>query len=210
MKITPDKETIAREPKAEQGVPDYAKSPRGFLVELIKIVLIAVVIIIPIRYFLFQPFYVRGASMEPNFHDNEYLIIDEITYRFTEPQRGEIVVVRDPKNHAEFLIKRIIGLPGETIQVIEGNVYIYNQENPEGKILSEPYLFSHIVTTHDQRVEVGSDEYFVMGDNRPVSLDSRSFGPILKKNIVGRAWLRVWPFETFTHFSVPSYSTQSQ
>lgn len=210
MKITPDKETIEREPKVKEGVPDYAKSPRGFLVELIKIVLIAVVIIIPIRYFLFQPFYVRGASMEPNFHDNEYLIIDEITYRFTEPQRGEIVVVRDPKNHSEFLIKRIIGLPGESVQVSEGHVFVYNSTNPEGIELVEPYLASYIVTTNDQRVDVGTDEYFVMGDNRPVSLDSRSFGPLLKKNIIGRAWLRVWPFDTFTHFTVPSYSAQPQ
>ncbi|MFZ6036402.1 MAG: signal peptidase I [Patescibacteria group bacterium] len=210
MKITPDRETIQKEaslakPKAKDDVPAYAKSPRGFLIELIKIVLIAVVIIIPIRYFLFQPFYVRGASMEPNFEDNQYLIIDEITYRFNDPQRGDVVVIRDPKNTAEFLIKRIIGLPHEVVEIGDGRVTIINEQNPEGAALPESYLADYIQTSGNQRVELGADQYFVMGDNRPVSLDSRSFGPLPRREIVGRAWLRVWPFETFTLFTPPTY-----
>ncbi len=209
MKITPEK--TSNEPDApkeeEKKVPSYAQSPRGFFIELVKIVVIAVVIIIPVRYFLFQPFYVRGASMEPNFHDNQYLIIDEITYRFNDPQRGEVVVVKDPKISGEFLIKRIIGLPHETVIIQDGHVMIKNEANPDGFTLDEPYLFDTIVTNGNKEVTLGGDQYYVMGDNRPVSLDSRSFGPLPESDIVGRAWLRVWPFSTFQHFTPPQYQT---
>lgn len=207
MKITPEKTSNepAVEQKAKDKVPSYAHSPRGFFIELVKIVVIAVVVIIPVRYFLFQPFYVRGASMEPNFHDNEYLIIDEITYRFNDPQRGEVVVVHDPKNDREYLIKRIIGLPGETVLIDGGRVSIKNDQHPDGFLLDEPYLFDTIVTNGNKEVSLGGDQYYVLGDNRPVSLDSRNFGPVTSREIVGRAWIRVWPFDTFAHFTVPQY-----
>ncbi|MFA5134319.1 MAG: signal peptidase I [Patescibacteria group bacterium] len=187
-------------------VPAFAESPKKFIFELLKIVLIALAVIIPVRYFLFQPFYVRGASMEPSFHDNEYLIIDEITYRFADPQRGEVVVVKNPDRTSEFFIKRIIGLPGETIEVKNGDVVIFNSSKPLGFILEEPYLSEEVVTRGGQRTTLGPDQYFVMGDNRSVSLDSRTFGPLNSSFIVGRAWLRVWPFEEFEHFTPPAYN----
>src|SRR4030042_1250407 len=112
----------------------------SFIFELIKIVVISRVIIIPIRYFLIQPFYVKGASMEPNFYDHEYLIIDEITYRFNEPKRGDIVVFRYPRDPQEYFIKRVIGLPGEEVQIKDGGVIIINKENPDGISLEENYL----------------------------------------------------------------------
>lgn len=192
--------------KHATDVPDFAQSPKKFIFELLKIVLIALAVIIPVRYFLFQPFYVRGASMEPAFHDNEYLIIDEITYRFADPQRGEVVVVKNPDRQSEFFIKRIIGLPGETIEVKSGDVVIFNTSHPLGYILDEPYLADGIVTRGGQRSTLGPEQYFVMGDNRAVSLDSRTFGPLEKGYIVGRAWLRVWPFEEFQHFTPPIYN----
>ena len=112
----------------------------SFLLEVIQIVLISSAIIIPIRYFLIQPFYVKGASMEPNFYDHEYLIIDELTYRFRDPFRGEIVVFKYPRDPSQYFIKRVIGLPGETVEVTGGNVIIYNTEHPNGVVVEEEYL----------------------------------------------------------------------
>ncbi|MDD5040609.1 MAG: signal peptidase I [Patescibacteria group bacterium] len=195
-----------RQGKVEDTSASFAQSPRAFIIELVKIVLIALAVIIPIRYFLFQPFYVRGASMEPSFHDSEYLIIDEITYRFTEPKRGEVVVVKNPDRHSEFFIKRIIGLPGETIELREGNVYIYNNQNIDGFMIRESYLAEGTKTSGEITIQLGEEEYYVLGDNRTVSLDSRIFGPLNREYIVGRAWLRVWPFDEFQHFTVPAYN----
>jgi signal peptidase I len=189
--------------KKEQ-LPGYTQSAGGFILEIIKIVVITLAIVFPIRYFLFQPYYVQGASMEPNFHDYQYLIIDEITYRFSAPERGDVVVLKVPFEK-EALIKRVIGLPNETIDIKNSQVTVYNSSNPNGFVLDETYLGPGITTDRDQRVVIGSDQYFVMGDNRPVSLDSRYFGPVTRKEIVGRAWLRVWPFNTFQHFVAPSY-----
>ncbi len=178
----------------------------SFLIELGKIVLIALAIIVPVRYFLVQPFYVKGASMEPTFHDHEYLLIDEITYRFSDPGRGDIVVLRYPRDPSQFFIKRIIGLPGERVEVQDGSVIIYDANNLNGFTLTESYLVSNLETYGDSTTTVGSDEFFVMGDNRTASLDSRSFGTVQRKYLVGRAWLRIWPFIKFKHFTEPSYS----
>ncbi|MCH7492625.1 signal peptidase I [Patescibacteria group bacterium] len=209
MRLTPEKELQsdrAKEDKKDKDVPSFVRSPRSFFIELIKIVLIAVAVIIPIRYFLFQPFYVRGASMEPNFHDNEYLIIDEISYRFNDPQRGEVVVIKDPKSQSEFLIKRIIGLPEEKVEIKNGQVIIYNDQFTEGVVLFEEYLPEGLQTNGGDEFQLSQDQYYVLGDNRPVSLDSRNFGALEGDNIVGRAWLRVWPFNQFQQFSSPEYN----
>jgi len=179
-----------------------------FIFELLKIVVISLVIIIPIRYFLIQPFYVKGASMEPNFHDHEYLIIDEISYRFNNPKRGDIIVFRYPRNPQEFFIKRMIGLPGESIQIKDGKVTIYNDQNPEGMTLDESYLPDDLKTygmTSD-KINLGDNEFFVLGDNRNSSKDSRSFGPVNESYLVGRVLFRGWPFNKITLFESPSYS----
>ena len=180
----------------------------SFVFELIKIVVISLIIIIPIRYFLIQPFYVKGASMEPNFHDHEYLIIDEITYRFNDPVRGDIIVFRYPRNPQEFFIKRLIGLPGEKVLIDNGVVTIFNSENSEGVILDEYYLPEDIKTygLSEEKVELGEDEYFVLGDNRNSSKDSRSFGPVDESYLVGRVIFRGWPFNRVKLFKSPEYS----
>ncbi|PLX21590.1 signal peptidase I [Candidatus Parcubacteria bacterium] len=184
------------------------KDAVSFIFELFKIVLISFLIIAPIRYFLIQPFYVKGASMEPNFYDHEYLIVDEISYRFNEPRRGEIIVFRYPKNPQEFFIKRIIGFPGEKVQVKDGKVIVYNKENPEGLTLEETYLESNVKTysLNEDIVTLEADEYFVLGDNRNASKDSRSFGPVNRSFIVGKVLLRGWPFDRLDVFSAPSYN----
>lgn len=179
----------------------------GFVFELIKIVVISLVIIIPVRYFLIQPFYVKGASMEPNFYDHEYLIIDEITYRFEEPKRGDIIVFRYPKNPQEFFIKRIIGLPNEEVTVKEDRVWVTNAEYPEGAPLEETYLADGMksYSMNQDTVKLGPEEFFVMGDNRTSSKDSRSFGPVPRGFITGRVVFRGWPPSRIDVFKASDY-----
>lgn len=180
----------------------------SFIFELIKVVVISLLIIIPIRYFLIQPFYVKGASMEPNFYDHEYLIIDEVSYRFNEPERGDIVVFRYPRNPQEFFIKRIISLPGERVQIKDGQVYIYNSDNIDGTKLDETYLRSGAKTysMNEELITLRQDEYFILGDNRTSSKDSRSFGPVNRSFIIGKVLLRGWPFNRISLFETPTYS----
>ncbi|NCD01045.1 signal peptidase I [bacterium] len=179
-----------------------------FIFETLKIVVISLAIIIPVRYFLIQPFYVKGASMEPNFHDFEYLIINEISYRFNEPERGEIVVFRYPLNPQEYFIKRIIGLPGETVELKGGRVYIKNDENPDGFLLNEEYLSdpSSTYSVKEKITMLGDDEYYVLGDNRVASKDSRVFGAVNKSFIIGKVWVRGWPLDRAEVFNqLPQY-----
>jgi signal peptidase I len=185
-------------------LPSFGSSAGSFLVEVVKVILIALAIIIPVRYFLMQPFYVKGASMEPNFHDNEYLIIDEATYRLSEPKRGEVVVFRNPRRESEFYIKRLIGLPNERVEISHGQIRIFSADYPEGFALSESsYLPAGVYTTGNENIELGDDEFFVMGDNRPSSLDSRVFGPIVRKEIIGRIWIRAWPVHKMKYYQRP-------
>ena len=162
--------------------------------EVFKVVVISLAIIIPVRYFLIKPFYVKGASMEPNFYDHEYLIIDEISYRFADPDRGDSVVFRYPFDRSQYFIKRIIGLPGEKIKVSGGEVLVFNSATAEYEVLVEDYLLPAMKTLGEVEVELGADEYYLLGDNRLASLDSRAFGSIKRQDIVGRTWLRGWPF----------------
>lgn len=175
----------------------FGKQILIFSWELFKVVLISLVIIIPVRYFLIKPFYVKGASMEPSFYDREYLIIDELSYRLGEPERGDSVVFKYPIDPSQFFIKRIIGMPGERVKISDGAVTIYNQSNPEGIILNEPYLAPGVKTLQDTDTELKTDEYFLLGDNRTASLDSRAFGPVKRHFIVGRTLLRGWPIDQF-------------
>ena len=189
----------------------HGNSVGSFFIEIIKVFLLAVLIIMPIRIFLFQPFFVQGASMEPTFKDGQYLIVNEIGYKRTEigslvvksfkaMNREDIVVFHYPRDHKLFFIKRIIGLPGEKVQVKNGRVYIYNSENPDGFELEEKYLPKNLRTIGDINYELGSNEYFVMGDNRNHSSDSRIWGPISDRDIVGKVFLRAWPLNNISLF----------
>lgn len=171
--------------------------------ETVKILVIAFVIVLPIRFFIIQPFYVKGASMEPNFYDHEYLIIDEISYRFKEPQRGDIIVFRYPADPQEHFIKRIIGLPGEKIEIKSGRVYLNDQLLDESKYLSPTV---NTPTFKDGSVTLAKDEYFVMGDNREASKDSRAFGPVKRSFFTGRVLLRGFPLNRATVFHTPQYN----
>jgi len=180
------------------------KSFLVFIWEITKIVIIALVIVVPIRYFLFQPFFVRGQSMEPNFENSDYLIIDEISYRFRAPQRGEVVVFKYPQNPSQRYIKRIVGLTGETVEIKDGQVTIFNEQGEQ--ILDESnYLSPFISTPGDIRISLAENEYFVLGDNRISSADSRRWGPLPRENIIGRVFLRAWPVSAFAKFEAPAY-----
>lgn len=177
-------------------------------VEFVRVLVIALAIILPVRYFLIQPFYVKGASMEPNFYDHEYLVIDELSYRFREPVRGDIVVFRYPKNPSQFFIKRVVGLPGETVTISKGQIKVSDPARPGGVIVDESDYIS--ATTHtfgERHVALGLDEYYLLGDNREQSLDSRIFGPVKRSAIVGRVWLRGWPLDKIGSFDAPDYDT---
>jgi signal peptidase I len=188
-----------------------------FILELLKVFFLAFIIIIPIRVFLFQPFFVQGASMEPNFEDNQYLIINEFGYKTTkvglsqnplftiEPfkklQRDEVIVFRYPKNRSQFFIKRIIGLPGEKVEIKDNVVKIFNEDQPEGLAMDETkYLSASAKTLGDLTLTLKNDEYFVMGDNRMFSSDSRFWGPVGQDDIVGKVILRAWPLNNLKVF----------
>ncbi len=177
-----------------------------YILEVIKVILISLAIIVPVRYFLIQPFYVKGASMEPNFFDHEYLIINEISYRFNSPERGDIVVFKYPRDPSQYFIKRIIGLPNETLEIKNGKITVFNNDSRDGLVLEEEYLEEEVKTFGDRTISLGADEYFIMGDNRLASFDSRSFGPIKRESIVGKVWFRGWPFNKLKVFETPEYN----
>lgn len=173
--------------------------------EIVEVAVIAIVSVLIIRNFLVQPFLVNGASMEPNFHNNDYLIVDEISYRFKEPQRGEVVVFKYPGDERYYYIKRIIGLPGEEVEIKDGKVFIFNNEFSEGFVLDESYLPKNLITSGNKKVKVEDGKYFVMGDNRNFSFDSRSWGLLDRKEIVGITRLRLWPLNEVMAFDKPAY-----
>ena len=184
---------------------DWWDNLKSFAWETLKVVIISLAIILPVRYFLVQPFYVEGASMQPSFQDKEYLIIDEISYRFTEPQRGDVVVFKYPRDNKQFFIKRIIGMPGEQVSIHDNTITIINDENPQGFVLNEAYLGSDVKTVANLQVSLDNDEYYVLGDNRGASLDSRNFGPVQEDEIIGHVWIRGWPLDRVQTFETPEY-----
>jgi signal peptidase I len=167
------------------------KSTKESFWELARFAIIAIIIVLPIRMFIAQPFIVSGASMDPTFHDGDYLIIDEISYLTGNPERNDVVVFKYPKDTKKFFIKRIIGLPGETVDVNGKEVKITNEENKDGFILNQEYVQNTSNTNGHYVLE--DDEYFVMGDNRSASSDSRYWGPVKENLLVGRALVRLLP-----------------
>ncbi len=180
----------------ESGSGSGATS-RGFwagIGELLRFGVIVIIIVLGIRVFIAQPFVVSGTSMVPTFQNANYLIVDELSYRFGEPKRGDVIIFRPPVDPGSYYIKRIIGVPGDTVSINYGVVTIINAEHPEGITLNETYV------TADEANDVGTytvtdGNYFVMGDNRPVSFDSRRWGLLPEKNIVGKAFLRLFPLD---------------
>ncbi len=163
--------------------------------ELLLFIAIAIVIVVPIRVFIAQPFIVKGHSMYPTFNDRDYLIVNELSLHLGNPSRGEVVIFKHPNPPHQYLIKRVIALPGETISIKHGKVTITNAENPKGYLLDEPYIREPFDTSIT--VTLGENEYFVMGDNRNQSSDSRVWGVLPRKNIIGTPLIRLFPPKTF-------------
>ena len=195
-------------PENDEIVPGQV--PRNemlmFVWETIKVVVVSLAIILPIRYYLVQPFFVKGASMETNFEDGDYLLVDEISYRFSEPARGDVIIFRYPEDRSQFFIKRIIGLPGETVEIKSNKVTIYDADDTGNEfVLSENYLDASQETLGNMLTRLDDNEYFVLGDNRLQSSDSRRWGPVDKALITGKAFLRAWPFNKFDKIEGATY-----
>jgi signal peptidase I len=196
MSTTPDLETKATTVSptddtstTEQHYPEKTEHP---LAEIVRFALLAIIIVVPIRMFIAQPFIVSGASMDNTFENGQYLIVDQLSYYLHEPDRGDVVIFRYPRDPSKFFIKRVIGLPGDTVNIEEANVTIINETYPNGLTLDEPYIKSMEAAAPFSEV-LGPREYFVMGDNRDQSSDSRVWGVLQEERIIGRAWLRLFP-----------------
>lgn len=160
--------------------------------ELLRFALIAIIIILPIRYFVMQPFLVSGLSMDPTFKNRDYLIVDKLSYRLHEPKRGDVIVFKFPNEKRRFLVKRLIGLPGDTVTLKpNGEIIVQNTDYPNGFTVSEDYVFYKDLDSYS--ITVPNEKVLVLGDNRPVSYDSRAWGLLDEHRIVGRAYLRLWP-----------------
>lgn len=202
------------EPTPTTETPKPAESGSDFLrftAELIKTALIVCVLAFTIRVYVLQPFIVEGSSMFPQFHDRDYLLVDKLSYRLHEPRRGDIVVFRYPKDPALNYVKRVIGLPGETVHIENSTVTIINSENPDGFVLDEPYVQAGnktFVNSVDGKAEfkVPGDAYFVLGDNRMGSSDSREWGEMPKEDMIGRVLVQVLPVDRFSLVPHASYT----
>ncbi|MFA6177380.1 MAG: signal peptidase I [Candidatus Paceibacterota bacterium] len=159
--------------------------------ELLRFAFIALIIVVPIRAFVAEPFIVSGGSMIPTFTNGDYLIIDKISYELSNPKRDDVVVFRYPGDTTKFFIKRVIGLPNETVDIKGNDVTITNNEHPESFKLDQPFVKN--ISNNEEHIVLKSDEYFVMGDNRSASSDSRAWGPVKRELFTGKAFLRLLP-----------------
>ena len=191
--MNPEEEKNKKTPEPAQTENKKESNKKEFW-DLFRFAIIAILIVIPIRIFIAQPFIVSGLSMYPTFDNAQYLVVDELSYRFENPQRDDVIVFRYPLDTTKFFIKRIIGLPGETVDIKNGDqITITNAAHPQGFLLSEPFVQNES-TTGDTHIVLTNNEYFVMGDNRTASSDSRYWGPVPKNLIIGRVFLRLLPF----------------
>ena len=175
------------------------------LLEVFEVIAVEFGAVFLIRSFLVQPFLVSGSSMVPNFSDGDYLLVDEVTYRFRQPERGEVVVFKYPKEESVYFIKRVIGLPGERVRIGDGKITVVNAAHPEGVTLDERYLPNGLTTAGSTEFNVPAGSYFVLGDNRPSSFDSRNWGMLSAKEVVGVVDFRLWPPNALKVFAAPSY-----
>jgi signal peptidase I len=169
-----------------------------FFTELLKFALVALIIVVPVRFFIAQPFIVSGASMDPTFKTGQYLIVDELSYRLDAPSRGDVIIFKYPKDPTQYFIKRVVGLPGETVRIADGEVSI-QKTSGETIQLDESYVVNK-GNGADLTVALPAGQYFVMGDNRPESSDSRVWGTLPRANIIGRAFVRLLPLQTLSIF----------
>ena len=172
----------------------------SMLFEIFKYTIISLMLVAPFRIFVAQPFIVSGYSMSNTLQPQEYLVVDQLTYRRTEPVRGDVVIFKYPFDPSVYFVKRIIGLPGETVRIDLNVVSIQGASSTESIRLDEPYVSSLTNDPRPSSITLATDEYFVLGDNRKESSDSRTWGPLQRKFIVGRAFARIFPLARFGAF----------
>lgn len=197
-------EDILNEPEQKKA-KSFAKKLLFAVLDFLKVALIAAIIVLPVRYFVFQPFIVKGESMVPNFQSGDYLIVDEISYKIADPHRGDIVVLKYPLDQSQRFIKRIIGLPGETVDINNGVITIISKEGQSMVLDEKSYLSGPQDTEGEVHMTLSDKEFFVLGDNRPFSYDSRRWGVLPKEDIVGRVAIRVFPVTNIDYFATPTY-----
>lgn len=187
-------EIQSNQPAPVQERKPFFQTPFGKVIETILYIASAILLAAIIQLLIIRPFIVSGTSMDPVVKNGQYLIIDEVTYRFHTPQRGDVIVFKAPPEPTKYYIKRVIGLPGDTVKITEGLITIINKDHPKGFTLNEPYI-THL-STDSGTYTVPQNEYFVMGDNRSGSYDSRAWGFLPAANISGRALVRLLPVNT--------------
>jgi signal peptidase I len=191
-----------------QTTNDLPQKIGTLFIEIVKIVLLAGITVFLVRHFIFKPFYVKGKSMEPNFSAHDYLIVDQLTYQFRPPKRGEVVVFHPPVGDKEYYLKRVIGMPGERVRIKQGKVIVCELDC---NVLKENYIDgTDLEEMGSYSVTLGKEQYFVLGDNRDNSSDSRIFGPIDRDAIVGKIWFRGFPFQRISDFERPNYKSLKQ
>lgn len=177
---------------------DALKNIFGVFWEFIEAAVFALAIFVVVYLFLFQPNQVKGHSMDPTFHDGEYILTDKVSFRLGLPKRGDVVVFISPKNADIDFIKRIVALPGERVRIRGGKVYINDNSLDESVYLGPGvYTGSESFLLENREFLVPEGKYFVMGDNRPGSSDSRDFGPVKPSEFVGKVFFRYWPIDRF-------------
>lgn len=176
-----------------------------FFFDVLESIVVALAIFVVVYLFLYSPHQVKGASMEPNFHDGQYILTNKYDYRFNDPKRGDVIVFKSPQNPDVDYIKRIIGLPGERIKLVNNHYYINDVELIEPYIGSDLYTYNGSYLKENMEIVVPENYYFVSGDNRPRSSDSREWGPIERSSIIGKSQLRYFPFDQFGLIQAPRY-----
>jgi signal peptidase I len=187
---------------------DLIKRVVGAIFDFLQGIVVVLAVLVMVYLFIMSPQEINGASMEPNFHNGEFILTNKVLYKFRDPKRGDVIIFKSPRNKEVDYIKRIIGLPGETVK-LENNTFYIN-----GQKVEEPYLPAGIVVFGGSFLQEGSEivvppgQYFVSGDNRPHSSDSREFGTIAKEDFIGAAFFRYWPFSQLGIIPHPTYNIQ--
>ncbi len=193
----------------------FFKAVIEFLLEVAETAIVAILIFLALYLFLVRPHQIRGDSMLPNFENGQYLLTEMVSYNLIrrQPQRGDVVVFRSPQQPKLDFIKRIIALPGEKIKLQNGDVFLINDDNPQGFLLDEPYIAKGAETYGRKTIKDGEifptdGEYILLGDNRERSSDSREWGTVSKEEIIGKVWIRYWPPQALYLIKTPDYNTE--
>ncbi len=185
---------------------DGVKRIVAAIFDFLQSIVVVMAVMVMLYLFIISPQEINGQSMDPFFHNGEYILTNKVIYKFRDPQRGDIVIFKSPKNKEIDYIKRIIGLPGERVRLHENAFYVNDQIVEEPYIPTDTPIYGGSFLQEDMEIIVPEGKYFVVGDNRPHSADSREFGPIGKEDFIGMAFLRYWPFARAEILPHPTYS----